>query len=1088
MDEAYDNGSPNQESSDSSFEDDIDSIALLPERKTRPRRLRRRRIRIFEDNGGHLRTTNRMCSRRTIVYSTITAVLLICVVIISVFVNPSTSDEFEEKTEKRSSEFQDEPEKKDDSSFYKDGHGRKFAWQKIRLPSSVTPEEYTVILRPKLDPDFTFSGNVSVRVKCNEDTDYIFIHAKQMRLTKFEVLNQGKEPLKIMETANCEKLEMFSIKVKGGLKKGESYVLQIDFNAVLAEKLTGFYKSSYKDKDGNTRYLATTHFEPTDARAAFPCFDEPALKAVFNMVIYRKAEHVSLSNMPIKETFKDKESGQVIDVFEPSVKMSTYLVAFVVCDFKSKEATTKRGTLVRVWAPEDNIDEGDYALSEAVKILSYYEKFFAVRYPLPKQDLIAIPDFPTGAMENWGLITYRMTSLLYRPGFSSDDNKQWISVVVAHELAHQWFGNLVTMKWWNDLWLNEGFASFVENIGVNHTTPEWRMMEQFLLDKTQLSMNLDQLSNSHPISVVVKDPAEINSLFDTISYDKGAAIIRMLKSFLGDDVFQKGLQKYLNKHKFGNAETNQLWDAFTEESSVSASSTKNFRDVKSVMDTWTLQMGFPVVTIKQRGDSAVASQKHFRIHPKVKPSLRSQFDYKWIIPFTYYTQNDKTKKNAWIEKDNGREGEGILQFDYNPATSGWIKANYEQHGFYRVNYDAENWERLKQQLDTDHEKLSAADRAGLLDDAFNLARAGELPLTTALDLTKYLTKEEMYVPWAAALSNMGFLESRLCENEEHMTLYKKYALQQLKHIVRKLGWDDKGSHLQKYLRSYVLKLCARYGDVECATAVKSRFDDWMRGESLPPNLRSVIYDTGVHLGGEKEFKYMYEQYNKSTVAAEKRKLLFAMSATQNPALMKKLLDMSMSTQIRSQDTVSVITSVASNCKGRNLAWDFVKKHWKTLFKRYGHGSFDFARLVSRTTTHFSTPQKLKEIQEFFKKHELGSGKLASKQAEEGVSSNIDWMKNNTEVALKWLEEHTGAESKPADGDLGVANVERLENILAPEGFQEEYQDRENQEEPYQNKRYYSNQHYGRGDDQDRRFSNEYNDDDYEPERRSYEYQ
>ncbi|XP_031564452.1 glutamyl aminopeptidase-like [Actinia tenebrosa] len=1003
MDEGYSPDNEGWGSSSDSFED-IDNVALLPEIKRKPNRIRRRKVRFLRDRSFEF-SIRRMCSRRTLVYTTITAVLLVSVVLISIFVKPSTSEEFEETKPEKRSQFQDEPEKNQErkgKKLYLDNEGKKFAWQDIRLPTNLVPQKYRVELHPNITT-FKFTGTVDMLLKCVKNTDKIFFHAKTMELTNIKVAkikeNADKlEVLSIKKITSSKDLEMHAIQVNDELQADQEYIVFVQFKASLSEKLFGFYKSSYKNKRGEIRYLATTHFEPTDARAAFPCLDEPALKAKFEMILIRDQHYTALSNMPLKKTVKRKD-GLLKDYFKETVKMSTYLIAFVVCDFKHLSDRTKSGTLVRVWAPPDDIEQARFALSEAKKILYYYEDFFQVKFPLPKQDLIAIPDFAAGAMENWGLITYRSTSLLYDEKESSDSNKQWVATVVAHELAHQWFGNLVTMKWWNDLWLNEGFASFIENIGANYTNPEWKMMDQFLLDKTQLSMNLDQMSNSHPISVRVDNPNQINSLFDSISYDKGAAIIRMLKNFIGDTAFQHGLQNYLQAHEFSNAETKDLWSMLSK---AAKDVNADARDVKEVMDTWTLQMGFPVVTIKRHNGKAAASQKHFLVHPKAKVTRKSKFGYKWLIPLTYRTQKNEDRKQVWMNKDNNE-----VSFDW-PEDSGWLKVNYGQQGFYRVNYEKENWEKLKNQLNTDHKVFGGADKAGLIDDAFNLARAGQLKLTTALDLTLYLVNEKEYVPWSSALNNLGYIDSMLCASKGDYAYYKKYVLQQLTPIVEELGWEDKGSHLQKYLRASVLRLGSEYGHKKATKEAKKMFDEWRRtGKRISPNLRNVVYAIGVREGGEEEFDYMLKEYLSATVASEKRKLMYALTTTKKVSLLDRLLKMSLDrTKFRSQDTVAVITSVAGNCVARQKAWDFVQSNWDELYKRYATGSFDFSRLILRTSSHFSTKEMYKKVKAFFDNHDMASAVRASKQSLESIQANVDWSNQNRHDAINWFKAHT----------------------------------------------------------------------------------
>ncbi len=360
------------------------------------------------------------------------------------------------------------------------------------------------------------------------------------------------------------------------------------------------------------RWIATTQMQPTDARRALPCFDEPAFKSVFDVEIIHRANTSALSN-GIERVEKEPigDNGRwVVTKFKRVREMSTYLLAFVVSDFHYKEATTKNGVLFRVWSRPEAVENTMYALKAGVDILNYFEEYFDFDYPLEKQDMMAVPDFAAGAMENWGLILYRETALLFDPLLNSASNQQRVAVVVSHELAHQWFGNLVTPEWWDDLWLNEGFASYVQYLGVDNIEPNWQMKLQFLVEELQPVFTEDALGTSHPVRVPVGAPSEINEIFDSISYEKGASIIRMLDNILTEDVFKEGLNYYLTERAYGNANSDDLWTVLTY-----ADEDKGKNDVKKIMDTWTLQMGYPYVSFTRNGKTLTAMQKHFLNNP-----------------------------------------------------------------------------------------------------------------------------------------------------------------------------------------------------------------------------------------------------------------------------------------------------------------------------------------------------------------------------------------------------------------------------------------------------------------------------------------
>ena len=406
-------------------------------------------------------------------------------------------------------------------------------------------------------------------------------------------------------------------------------------------------------------------------------------------------------------------------------------------------------------------------------------------------DLIAIPDFGAGAMENWGLITYRETSLLFSEGESSSKAQEWVAIVVAHELAHQWFGNLVTMQWWNDLWLNEGFASWMEYKGVNQIRPEWNMMEQFWTAKLLPALHLDSLASSHPVSVPVKDPKEIEAIFDTISYKKGSSIIYMLEGYIGEEDLRAGLGKYLTKHKFANAVTKDLWSALS-------SASKKKVDVESMMNTWTLQMGYPLITFSRKeGDKGwCIKQSRFLASAHLNGSdvslPPSKYNYSWSVPVNFKTDKGDLHQ-VFLEHNANTSNTNVEKM---PADIKWIKANLNGTGYYRVMYPDDIWKGLITQLQQDHSVLGAVDRAQLLDDAFSLTRAGLLSEAIALEMSSYLTKEKSLVVWQTAIHHFSTLMELLRETEAKDDL-NKYIRNLLEPIYKQLGWKDEGSHVDK---------------------------------------------------------------------------------------------------------------------------------------------------------------------------------------------------------------------------------------------------------------------------------------------------
>uniref|UniRef100_A0A674CI77 Aminopeptidase n=1 Tax=Salmo trutta TaxID=8032 RepID=A0A674CI77_SALTR len=607
-----------------------------------------------------------------------------------------------------------------------------FPWSHLRLPEYIVPLHYHLLLHPNLTI-LSYIGTVRIELQVQNNTNWVVLHSKGLRITTATVLDQNlahlsDQVLPVLHNPTHEQVAIFSPRALTG---GQKYFLFLEFGADLGDGFYGFYRSTYRTSTGETRTLASTHFEPTSARMAFPCFDEPSIKANYSISIRRSPAHTALSNMPVVSIERNEvlDDGLMEDRFAVSVRMSSYLVAFIVCDFRSVSATTASGVKVSVYAAPEKWQQTHYALKAAVKLLEFYEKYFNISYPLPKQDLVAIPDFQSGAMENWGLITFRETSLLYNPTTSSASDRLWVTKVIAHELAHQWFGNLVTMEWWNDIWLNEGFATYMEYISVDTTYPKLRV--DYLLDTCFVAIGRDSLNSSRPISSVAESPTQIKEMFDTVSYNKGACVLHMLRHYLTDQVFQSGIMRYLRRYSYSNARNQDLWDSLAntcpEEEFTSgghcysnSQAAKNYLyagehlDLTTMMNTWTLQTGVPLVTVARQGSRLVLKQERFlrTTHPSdpAWPSL--QQGYLWHIPLTYRTDTSTSIHRHLMTTltDSVEVGEEV----------GWVKVNVDMAGYYLVHYDGSGWDDLIQLLKNNHTALSFMDRTHIIHNAFQL--------------------------------------------------------------------------------------------------------------------------------------------------------------------------------------------------------------------------------------------------------------------------------------------------------------------------------------------------------------------------------
>ncbi|XP_011687663.1 PREDICTED: endoplasmic reticulum aminopeptidase 1-like isoform X2 [Wasmannia auropunctata] len=888
-------------------------------------------------------------------------------------------------------------------------NGEIFPWDNIRLPAFAHPTRYNITMHPNLTT-LEFRGRVTIEFYVDEETKFIVFHSKNLTI-KEQIVKDGHEEIKIAKLLEYPKREQLYLELEDkSFQKRNNYTLFLSFNATLnSTELKGFYFSSYTTPEGDYRYLATTRFEPTYARMAFPCFDEPQFKAKFKISIYRDRFHIALCNMPAINT---EEAGFYLgtnllrDDFQESVDMSTYLVAFVVCDFKRVFELTKRNTSVSVYAASHMLPHMNYAMKTAARIMDYFESFFGIPYPLPKQDMVAIPDFEPIAMENWGLITIRESFLMFDPQETPTKIEEYIAVIMAHELAHQWFGNLVTMKWWNDLWLNEGAATFFEYKGVNHIFPEWGMMDLFILHKTQRALELDALANSHPVSVLVENPIEIESIFDTVSYYKGASVLYMLEVVLCESVFKRGLNDYLNIHAYGNTETNDLWEVFTKHSKNTSISTE--LDVKTIMNTWIQQMGFPLVTIIREDSVITATQKRFLISPREDgvniSQPKSPFDYKWYIPLNCYTDQDdwtmlEDPMEVWMNMTNAT-------FDISSDVD-YIKCNINQTGFYRVNYPMEMWISIIKTLMKNHTKFSPADRASLIDDAFSLCDAGEVNASIPLQLSLYLVNERDYAPWATALRYLNFWKDRLAESAG----YKKYILffkQLMGPITKHIGWTDEGSHLKKLLRIAVLKSAIELEMDDVVKSARNLFQDWMsKGKRIAPNVRNIVYMAGIKFGDEADWQHCWQVYLRTQFQSEKLLMLQALGATMDPWLLKRYLRLSLNRNLlKAQEVNTVIAAVAANPHGHYLAWRHIKAYWAQIEALYMNESLSINNLIlSVVPDYFITEYDYREVSEFFKQRDVRSANRTLQQSLEMIKFNIHWVKTNAKGVSDWLTQY-----------------------------------------------------------------------------------
>ncbi|XP_023276825.1 thyrotropin-releasing hormone-degrading ectoenzyme [Seriola lalandi dorsalis] len=868
-------------------------------------------------------------------------------------------------------------------------------WRNSRLPGSLRPRHYDLRLAVYMD-NFTFSGEVSIELECVNATRFIVLHADRLEVDRVSVTAEGgaggrpvNRPgggaMRVHRHFSFPANQMYVVVLHRELKPMRVYRLNVSFDAAIEDELLGFFRSSYT-LQRERRYLAVTQFSPIHARKAFPCFDEPIYKATFSLTLRHDPQYTSLSNMPVESSSLSDEDGWVTDRFARTPRMSTYYLAWAVCNFTYRETQTDSGVTIRLYARPDAIASGagDYALHITKRLLGFYQDYFKVQYSLPKLDLLAVPKHPYAAMENWGLSVFVEQKILLDAEVSSSSYQMELTMVVVHEICHQWFGDLVTPVWWEDVWLKEGFAHFFEYVGTDFLFPKWNMEKQrFLTDVLHEVMLLDGLSSSHPISQEVEQATDIDRVFDWIAYKKGAALIRMLANVMGQPLFQKGLNDYLLSHMYSNAARDDLW------SKLSQAMRSEGRDINigEMMDRWTLQMGYPVVTISKNQSEQLpthyitVSQEHFLYTQEV----RSNNSLQWQVPLTVAVGNTSAvclESLIWI--NNKTETHRVGQMGDNT----WLLGNINQTGYFRVNYDLQNWKLLIQQLHTNPQIISVGNRAGLIDDAFNLASCGRIRQSCA---RRYRGS---------------------CRQHD-------YVLRQVASRYHQMGWPTNGpgsesnvlqaSYQTEELQRELIMLACSFGNKQCHRQAVAYISDWISSNKnrIPPNIRDIVYCTGVSLMDEDVWEFIWMKFHSSNAVSEKKILLEALTCSDNTFLLNRLLNLSLTSDlVPEQDVIDVIIHVGRNPQGRNLAWKYFREKWDVLNARYGEALFMNSKLISGVTEFLNTERELNELKEFIQFGGVGAGP-ALPRALEIVEGNVRWHRLHRRQFYQWLRKPPG---------------------------------------------------------------------------------
>src|SRR5438477_6659409 len=803
-----------------------------------------------------------------------------------------------------------------------------------KLPKEVVPTEYAIRIVPNLD-NFTFAGSETVKLNVRGPVHQLVLNGLELKIEAASV--DGKElPVSAIKADN--EMELLTLPLPSELAAGD-HTLTLRFTGKINQQGQGLFYIGYQEQgSGARKVMLGTQFEATDARRFLPCWDEPAFRARFQLTVVVPENWLAVSNMPIEsetllngrdgppgrprlDTSSGAPGGRALPPrkpmkevrFAPTPPMSSYVNVFVAgeLDFIQSQVGP---TQIRVIATKGKAELGRYALEASAEILKYYNDYFGVPYPLPKLDQIALPGGFGGAMENWGGITYFESTLLFDPKNSSAETKQHIYEVLAHEMAHMWFGDLVTMAWWDNLWLNEGFASWMGSKCTVYFNPQWEvwLARELPRDPTrrtgiakEAAMEGDARSTTHPIQQPVATEAEANSAFDDITYKKGQSFLRMLESFLGEDVFRDGIRGYIDAHKYSNSTTADLWNALSQASNES---------VGEIAAGWTEQPGFPVVKVKREADGKVQlTQERFTVNFKNAPSLL------WKIPLTYSVVGEPAAILLMTDK--------TAALDNIPADRA-LKLNVNGAGNYRVEYDARSCKLLLEAL----QELGVEDRVSLLSDAWALVQAGRAPVSFYFGLVEKLPSSADLAEREQIIEVLEFM-NRLLFGSPQCKKFQQYARSLLRPTFAKLGWEPKVGEppAAANLRASLIRALGDSNDPEIIAGCRERFEKYLADPaSLAPDLRPAVLSVVGRYADEKTWNKLHELGLKTTSIADKQNYYNALAQAADPKLIKKTLAIALTDELPTSRAVFLVARVARDSGHPDIAWELAAANMKTL--------------------------------------------------------------------------------------------------------------------------------------------------------------
>jgi len=842
----------------------------------------------------------------------------------------------------------------------------------FRLPRHVLPTRYDLRLEPDL-PAAAFRGHVTIALTVLEAADVVVLNALELAIEEATVESSQGERQSASVVLD-EALQRCRLTVERSMTPGQ-WLLHMRFRGTLNDKLRGFYRSTYKDQSGATQTIAATQFEATDARRAFPCWDEPDFKAVFSTTLAIDPSLTAISNSTVLSETTDGSKKLVS--FADTMKMSTYLVAFVVGRMEASDPTVVGKTSLRLWTVPGKRHLTRFGQEIATASLQFFERYYGIPYPGDKLDLLAIPDFASGAMENLGAITFRETALLVDPRSGTHGELERVADVVAHENAHMWFGDLVTMSWWNGLWLNEAFATFMEMLAVDDWKPEWKRWDSFGVSRAA-ALSVDGLLSTRSIEFPVRAPKDAEAMFDVLTYEKGASVLRMLEQHIGPTVFRDGVRDYLRTHAYGNADTGDLW--------ISLGKAAN-QAVPDLMDGWIFQPGYPLLTVDLTDTSElVLSQQRFTY-------LRDPAPGRWQVPVQIRIHSAEQTESRRLLLTRAEERMTI------PPDTKFVVANEQGHGFYRVRYGPVLLQRL---IEGGLEMLASIERFNLINDAWASTVAGLMPLPAYLDLTGRFIGERDKNVWAVLIDSFGFLNRVI--GPSHRPLLETFVRTRIGPAAAAVGWEPQAGEndLIRQLRSELIGALGRLGNDSATQTHAAELYAAARKDpsAVDPNLLPALVAILAFTGDAARYDEFSERFKTAATPQEERRYLFSLAMFRHETLLGRTLARTLDGQIRTQDAPFMVSAVMSNVYGREQGWRFVKSNWDVLDRRFPKQGL---RRMCGGITGLAKPELERDVREFFELRKIDLGGKTLEQYLEQLRIGVSFGEANGSILTKYLE-------------------------------------------------------------------------------------